>query len=274
MSFDPSMAWLAGLTALLGTGLPEGLSWKQRLKLFRTAERTGLRPALVMLQRRKLLGGRELNAARQLLRGIEDRPLIFIVSFHKTGTRSVHQYLEQLGLRGLHWPVFTNCGIDYPPILEPYANDADRCVTALAPVLAKFDFFGDVPFPGLYASLSRSFRNARFIVIERDPDQWWESVARHWKLDERDRVLESLEAIQYGLPVGTRLDRSSRDDLIRRYRDHLAAITRHFDGSGRMLRTPLDDPDINHSISSFLAIDEAPPFPKIRKGAIHRETAH
>jgi len=267
------MSWLAGLTALIDTGIPEGLTWKQRLKLFRTARRAGLRPALVALQQRKLLGGSDLATARRLLQRIEDRPLIFIVSYHKTGTRSVHEYLERLGLRGLHWPVFTNCGIDYPLILEPYAGDADRCVTALAPVLANFDFFGDVPFPGLYACLSERFRNARFIVVDRDPDQWWESVARHWKLDEGGRVLESLEAIQYGLPVGARVDRGSRDDLIRRYRDHLVAVTRHFDGTGRMLRVPLDAPDINRSISSFLGIGEAPPFPKIRKGAIHRKTA-
>jgi len=264
------MAWPDGVLALLTSGLPEGLSWEQRKVLYRWIRRAGLGRALASWQRTRVLGGPDLGRARSQLARIRERPLVFIVSYHKTGTRSVHEYLETLGLRGLHWPVFVNCGIDYANLLEPWVGDAERCVAALAPVLARFDFFGDVPFPGLTGCLAETFPKARFIAIERDPEDWWDSVSRHWALPEGDRVLGALEAIQYGVPLGTVVTPADRDRLLRSYTDHLEAVSRRFAGTDRLLRIRLDAPDIARALSHFVGVAQAPPFPHVRAGAVHR----
>jgi len=266
------MTWFRGILALLRTGAPEGLSWEQRKVLNRWIKRRGLGPRLASLQLAKVLGGPELEKARALLDSIADRPLVFIISYQKTGTRSLHDYLEKLGMSGLHWPVFVNCGVHYAALLEPYVGDPGRCVAALAPVLARFDFFGDVPFPGLYACLAETFPASRFIVIEREPEQWWDSVSRHWNLPDGDRVLGALEATQYGLPLGTVVKPSDREAFIRNYCEHLEAVNRTFAGSGRLLRIHLEDPKINRAISNFLGVAETPDFPHIRKGAVHRSS--
>ena len=266
------MTWFRGILALLRTGAPEGLRWEQRKLLNRWIKRRGLGARLASLQLEKLLGGPELGTARALLDSIADRPLVFIISYHKTGTRSVHDYLERLGMRGLLWPVFVNCGIHYAELLTPYVGDSRHCVAALAPVLARYDFFGDVPFPGLHECLAETFPASRFIVVEREPEKWWDSLSRHWNLSEGDHVFGALEAIQYGLPVGSVVKPSDRDALIRNYCEHLDAVNRTFAGSGRLLRTHLEDPEINRAISSFLGFAAVPDFPHIRKGAVHRSS--
>ncbi len=266
------MAWFNGMLALLRTGMPDGLSWEQRKLLNRWIRRRGLGPRLASLQLEKVLGGPQLGPARALLDSISDRPLVFIISYQKTGTRSVHEYLERLGMRGLHWPVFVNCGVHYAELLQPYVGDPQRCVAALAPVLARFDFFGDVPFPGLHECLAETFPAGRFIVVEREPAKWWDSLSRHWNLSEGDRVLGALEAIQYGLPLGSVVKPSDRDALIRNYSEHLDAVNRTFAGSGRLLRTHLDAPEINRALSKFLGFAEVPDFPHIRAGAVHRSS--
>jgi hypothetical protein len=264
------MSWLRGVGALAATGEPRGLSWQERRRLRRFARRTGLVRALAAWQRARLLGGADLARCRELLARNADRELLFIVSYHKTGTRSVHEYLERIGLRGLHWPVFVNCGIDYQTILEPWVGDPDRCVAALAPVLAAYDFFGDVPFPGLYAELAERLPRSRFVVVERDPDAWWRSVSRHWNLPAGDRVLGALEAIQYRWPLGTVVGTADREKLLRRYGEHLAAVDRDLGDTGRLLRVKLDDPDIGRALSDFVGVAEQPAFPHVRSGAVHR----
>lgn len=242
---------------------------EQRKTDFRLLQRFGWREIIARLQKFRLYGARGSVVGRGRVQSLKNKRFIFVVGFHKNGTRSIHTYLEALGMKGVHWPVFINTGIDYEYILGPIAEDPRQCVEALAPLFAEYDFFSDVPFPGLFREMAELFPKSKFILTRRPPQEWGESIWRHWRRWEpvgTPHKLTVFEAVQYHLPVSTEINKSDLHCLIERYVTHNQAVQDCFSGTGRLLTADLNDPDLNEHISEFLGFASAPPFPKIRAG--------
>jgi hypothetical protein len=248
------------------------VSTEQRKKDFRLIKRYKLRGVVSWFQVLRLYGVRGFFAKGSLPEALRNKQCIFVVSFHKNGTRSIHAYLEKLGFKGVHWPVFANTGIDYEYILGPLAQNPRQCAEALAPLLDEYDFFGDVPFPGLFREMAELFPQSKFILTHRPPQEWWESVWRHWRKSDppgSPHKLSLFEAIQYHLPVGAFITEADRSNLIERYVNHTNDVRAYFSGTERLLCTDLSDPNLNVDISRFLGISNVLAFSKIREGTVY-----
>lgn len=194
----------------------------------------------------------------------EKRELIFGISMHRTGTRSLANYLSSVGLRTLHWPWWFNSK------LRSNSDASDEEIVALLDVLFyRYDAFTDVPFPGLYRALSQRFPKARFILFVRDSESWWRSIVRHWNLDEvGSRPLGIGEVIQYRLyePFDkTVINIEDKAIQIAKCEQHTKAVIEHFaDQPGRLLVVNLEDPHKNSLVSDFLGL-EIRPFKHIKQ---------
>ena len=128
---------LGGLiTTIIYGNLTTG-NWKLRRDTFQLIKLFKLRNVIAWRQKNQLFRSEDLMEGRRLLETLRNRKLTFIISFHRTGTRSLHRYLKQLGFRCMHWPDFESSGIDYQHILHPIAHNPKQCVAALAHLFAE-----------------------------------------------------------------------------------------------------------------------------------------
>ena len=56
------------------------------------------------------------------------------IGFHRTGTRSLCKFMNELGFRSIHWPA-TICNVDYLALIEPVRDRRDLVVQALGPLI-------------------------------------------------------------------------------------------------------------------------------------------
>ncbi len=197
------------------------------------------------------------------------REKVFGIGFQKTGTTSLHHFLRRLGYKSVHWPHVV-AGINYQRVCIPVLHDRNKVVNVLQPLIEKFDAFTDVPFPALYKELHERVPDGRFILLERDGDEWWESVARHWRLSPaRSRRLDPYEYLAYNLYSDEELELVTIRDRVRLkeiYLRHNEAVASYFQDKGEVLTVvSLDDGEIGTKIRRFLGVDKEASFPAIKR---------
>jgi hypothetical protein len=89
---------------------------------------------------------------------------VFVVGWHRTGTRSLKRALDILGFKGIHW---------WPGWLDLTAEERHS-------FLDKYDAFADFPFPLVYRELDLLYPGAKFILTTRSPQGWLRSVKEHF----------------------------------------------------------------------------------------------
>jgi len=201
------------------------------------------------------------------------RPRIFCLSFQKVGTTSLHDYLLAAGFSSCHGPHRVE-GIDYMEKVGAVADDPARAVEVLAPVIACFEAHCDVPWPGLYEVLAERYADARFILMTRDPDAWWQSISAHWSLGLFDHTLSPFEYVQYRPYLGSGKRVVSHRDkglLLDAYQRHQREVVRRLAGS-RLLMLDLQDDDKSAKLAGFLGLAAAPPFPHAKKSGMARKS--
>jgi hypothetical protein len=193
----------------------------------------------------------------------EEKPLVFGIGMHRTGTRSLCEYLDDLGYHSLHWPHW--CEWD---LKHNLGRDNRAIMRLLDPLFYEYDCFTDVPFAGLYRELDQRFPRGRFILTIRDSQSWWRSVVRHWGLATTGaRPLDPGETIQYRLyePVDkTRIRMDDRETQIAKFERHNSDVQEHFTSRpGRLLVVDLADGRKNEKISAFLG-KPTKPYPHVQ----------
>ncbi|NNJ75121.1 MAG: hypothetical protein HKP56_08165 [Anderseniella sp.] len=98
---------------------------------------------------------------------------VFVVALHKSGTSSLHDFAVRAGLKSSHSPAVDN-GVNYEKRILPHIDDHAAILNVMAPVIERYDVHGDIPWSGLYRAAQKSYPDARFVLMERDADQWWE----------------------------------------------------------------------------------------------------
>ncbi|MFT3670962.1 sulfotransferase [Aestuariivirga sp.] len=187
----------------------------------------------------------------------------FCVSLHKSGTSSVHAWFLEAGIKALHYPKRVG-GKNYVTEIRPVIDDNERIVDILTPVIDTYDGHSDAPWAGLYEEILRRRDDARFILIRRDPEAWWESLARHWQIDWLARRISAYEWIHYRKHL--RLDpyrlitRKDRDLFIDAYRQHEQAVMQTIP-AGRLLSFNLLDQDKGERLSEFTDLKRVVQFP-------------
>jgi hypothetical protein len=116
----------------------------------------------------------------------------FVVSLHRTGTRSTHELFKALGFNCIHWP-HTFQEMDLQSRIEGRETDLEFIADTLAPVFDHYDVVSDVPVPVLYRQLAQRYPSAKFVLVERDPQAWAESVLKHMER----RTLRPYARTQY-----------------------------------------------------------------------------
>ncbi|MYE24255.1 MAG: hypothetical protein F4Y01_09965 [Gammaproteobacteria bacterium] len=169
------------------------------------------------------------------------RPKVFCIGFHRTGTKSLATALEFLGYR-----VTGPNGARDPNI----ANNALALVLGLA---GEFDALNDNPTTVLYRELDAAFPGSRFILTTRSTGAWLASAVRYFGTDETP-MREWIYG--HGSPVG--FESVYRE----RYESHNAEVAAHFEGRPDLLVLDFERGDGWPELCAFLGEDvpEAP-FP-------------
>ena len=103
-----------------------------------------------------------------MTRNRADKPRIFCIGWHKTGTTSLGLALLKLGYSVL------GCRLDTVHALK--RNDLES-VLQLAD---RFDALQDVPWAALYRELDQRHPGSRFILTVREEMSWLASATRHF----------------------------------------------------------------------------------------------
>ena len=123
---------------------------------------------------------------------------MFCVGWLKTGTTSFGAAMRELG--------FKHCGWDVDVWREWYKKgDIDRIIK----YAAHFDSFDDLPWNKIdvIEKLDEVYPNSRFVLLDRAPEDWVESFAKHRTKSGAEKVNRE-QAIK---------DFAARNEHIRRY---------------------------------------------------------
>ena len=185
---------------------------------------------------------------------------IFVISLHRTMTRSTDILLSSLGYTTLHFPKFFN-GENLMEAVRGLEDNPERVLQRLTPLIVSRDAFSDVPFPGLYPQLAERWPDSRFILVHRDPDHWERSARGHMK----DRKLSPYNRIQYRLYVDAniqRLPEIPKGRLAEIHEQHTHQVREYFDNylgeADRLCTVDIADGNAGEQICAFLGHDPIP----------------
>lgn len=91
---------------------------------------------------------------------------LFVLGLSRTGTTSLHAALVLMGHGSIHYP----------------AKAARRWLAGnfRSDMLIDFDACMDLPTPIYYPQLDKMYPNSKFILLERNVDDWLESLRKQW----------------------------------------------------------------------------------------------
>jgi hypothetical protein len=95
---------------------------------------------------------------------------VFGVGLSKTGTSSLTEALERLGIRSIHYPH------DARTLQELRAGDYRLSI------LREYQAVLDIPVAPFYAQLDHAWPGSRFILTVREREAWLRSCEVHWRL--------------------------------------------------------------------------------------------
>lgn len=170
---------------------------------------------------------------------------IFCIGLNKTGTISLHQALETLGFRSLHWG---------GPEVAKKIHVAFHEGRPLVEDLDDYDAYSDlVPISKRFDVLDRQYPGSRFILTTRDMEGWIRSRTAH--------VLRNQERAERGEYTGTFLvvdPDAWRADFI----EHHRRVAEYFEGRDDLLTMDITKGDGYELLCPFLAVPiPAEPFP-------------
>lgn len=140
---------------------------------------------------------------------LEKSPKIIGVGFQKTGTSSLRDALAILGYKvgdnnyQLLWPILH--------------NNWNRVYNKLN----KYDAVEDNPWPLIYQQIDKNIPNCKFILTLREPESWYQSVARHIG-DLRSPMHEWIYGVGKGLP------KDYKQNTLQVYQKHNAEVLSYF----------------------------------------------
>ena len=186
----------------------------------------------------------------------------FIISLHRTGTRSVSELLSSF-CSVLQYPV-RHRGVHLESKIIGREHDLEFVAETLSPALDSYDAVSDVPIPVLYRQLLRRYPGAKFILLVRNPFDWVHSVRRHIG----KRALLPYERVQYWHYLMERPMRLSDVDdrhLLRMNAQHTADVIEFFQqGPPGNLGVFELRPESGRAIVAFLGIDADARLPTLR----------
>lgn len=164
---------------------------------------------------------------------------IICIGLPKTGTSSLHDALEILGYRSVHFPH------DARTVAQVRSGDY------ALDVLQAADAVSDVPIPAIFPRLDAAFPGAKFIQTDRDVDAWIESERKAPFNHDRPApgsARDFYRAILYGVTD------FNEDQFRSVHARHLRRVERYFAGdrAGDLLRMDITRGDGWDRLCAFL----------------------
>lgn len=143
---------------------------------------------------------------------------VFGLGLSKTGTSSLGEALNQLGIATLHYP----CDAQTEAELRGGIYQLS--------ILRQYQGLVDIPVAPYYAQLDRHYPGSKFILTVRDLDSWLRSIELHWQLmmvwwenyPDFKRFTEFISAAVYGSIA------FNRDRFAFAYETHLRNVRSYF----------------------------------------------
>jgi len=120
---------------------------------------------------------------------------VFCVGLSKTGTRSLHDALQTLGLRSVHWggPELQTA-VQRGPEIRAAVERALQDGRPLLDELEDADAYSDIhALSTNFDVLDRQYPGSRFILTVRDLDEWLDSRQRHVEANQARRARGEYE---------------------------------------------------------------------------------
>jgi hypothetical protein len=180
--------------------------------------------------------------------------VIFGVGLIKTGTTSLGDACEILGMRRLGW---FKKGAEHGHQLMKLWDGGD--LDALFAIARRYDVVEDFPWALIYPELAAAFPDAKFVLTRRiTPEKWLQSAIKH---KEGSRG--------YGMHAkvfGSKFPGDAPDLWLAKYDSHNAEVRALFAGTDRLLEVCWEEGDGWNELCPFLglAVPEQP-FPHSNK---------
>lgn len=190
---------------------------------------------------------------------MNDRPKVFCIGFHKTGTTSLYAALTMLGYR-----VSGTIGDDLTAA-DLRRRGAELCINTAE----KFDAVEDMPWPHFFRDLDAAYPGSKFVLTLREPEAWFASLDKHF-----GEATTELNIFAYGadhVPA-----RGNREHWIATYLAHNETVRAHFrDRPKDLLELTLADGDGWDKLCPFLdAAVPTAPFPVKNTSAGRKSIAY
>lgn len=171
--------------------------------------------------------------------------------------------MNEAGIKSRHYPR-DHDGFFLRGKCEP-SMSGDEIMDILQPVLDSYDCHSDAPWPGLLPEILTRYPHAKIILLTRDPEEWWRSLAHHWRLAFVPCVLNHYEQIQYRAyldhkPIIRLTDKAVMIDAYTRHNERVRSMVK----PGHLLEARLDDPELGAKLSQFIGSQQIREFPRIQ----------
>lgn len=182
---------------------------------------------------------------------------VFGIGFSKTGTSSLSDALNFLGIKTIHYP--------YDKIIYSELSSGNFQLS----VLNQYQAICDISVSPFYAQLDKIYPNSKFILTIRDDQQWLRSIKKHMELlkwwstsdQEFKQFTQFICAAVYGCLE------FSKDRFLFSYQLHLENVKEYFkDKPNNLLIMDIPSGDGWEKLAPFLGIDiPTELFPKKNK---------
>ena len=233
-------------------------------------ERTSTPPCTLRLKEKHIVAFDKLFQPRRERKRNQFK--IFCLSMQRSGTTSTGDWLESHGLIRAGSPTSTRLGWSRSWF------DGDMDVVFANEEFQDAEILEDDPwwFPAMYAQLATRFPASRFILLDREPDAWFDSLCRHsggrnpgWsdihakaynrEQELKEIELETIEAAQHISLTSPKLLSilHLRKHYTAIYRNHTAEILKYFSAApNRLFYGKLEDPKTFPSMIKFLGLKQ------------------
>jgi hypothetical protein len=146
-------------------------------------------------------------------------PKVFGIGLNKTGTTSLHQACELLGLRSFHW----GDRAAFEGVLDAVRTGR----RLLEPVDEGYDVYSDIETLAVRFDVADlQYPGSRFVLTVRDVEGWIDSRRRHVERNRRRRESGAYDG------VNLRVD---EEQWRRQWHTHVERVTKYFDGRDDLL---------------------------------------
>ena len=214
----------------------------------------------------KIFARRILN---NLIKPSKDR--VFCISMQRTGTTSTGDFLAEHGYSVAGWPVSKYYNWPY------YYSTGNYKTIFNSAAFNAYNAFEDSPWyhPRMFKKLFHQFPNSKFILFQRDSDEWFDSMIRHTdgktpgntfrhcqvynRLPEFYERLENEDDFHPALNESDNLMslRGKRNHYTTIYENYNSEVITFFEDSNpeRLFTAQLKDPDKWQKLGDFLGIN-------------------